>query len=112
MFSITDRADSEIKKIMTKEELADSGVRIGVRMNSSSGIQYYMGFQKSPTKDDKVLNINGLTIYMDLISLTYLDGIELDFAEGAKGTGFIFKSFNKEGFCNGGCPLHALHETF
>ena len=59
-----------------------------------------MDFDQAKEKD-KVFEFDGVKVFIDLKSSIYLKGVSLDFEDGLKGKGFVFKNPNATNTC--GC---------
>jgi iron-sulfur cluster assembly protein len=102
MITLTEKAISEIKKLMSQETSgATAGLRVGVKGGGCSGLSYVLSFEKGPRPDDNVLEFNGVKVFMDPKSAIYLGGTELDFSDGLNGKGFTFRNPNAQRTC--GC---------
>jgi iron-sulfur cluster assembly protein len=60
-----------------------------------------MSLDKQPTSEDKVIDQDGLKVYVDMRSLLYLTGTTIDYVDGLSGSGFKFENPNSKGSC--GC---------
>lgn len=103
MINVTETAVSEVKKFMSAEgmEAASAGLRVRVLPGGCSGYQYALDVEDSPTQSDKVIESNGLKLFVDSFSLQLLDGVEIDYVSTVMGSGFTFKNPNSTGSC--GC---------
>ena len=105
MISLTSGAVSKVKEIITQQEPAPAGLRIGVVGGGCSGFSYSMTFENQGNKDefgmDKVFNFEGLKVFVDQASLLYLDNTEIDYVESLEGSGFKFSNPNVKSTC--GC---------
>lgn len=102
MITLTPKAISEIKKLLANEEASDKmGVRVGVKGGGCSGLTYMLNFEKENRPDDKILEFDGVKVFLDPKSAIYLRGTELDFSDGLNGKGFEFKNPNAQRTC--GC---------
>jgi iron-sulfur cluster assembly protein len=104
MVSLTPAAIEKIKSILSERKEA-AGLKIGVTGSGCSGFQYKMTLAREPGIDDKVLDVEGLKLFIDRHSLFYLNGTSIDFIDGKNGTGFKFENPNPPASC--GC-----RETF
>ena len=100
MITLSAGAVSEIKRLIEKENKADVGLRIGVRAGGCSGMSYMLGFDAA-RPDDQVENFEGIKVFIDQQSASYLSGTELDYVDGLQGKGFTFKNPNASRSC--GC---------
>jgi iron-sulfur cluster assembly protein len=63
-----------------------------VKGGGCSGLSYVLAFDEKAGENDKVLELNGLTVFIDPKSLFYLSGTVLDFSDGLNGKGFVFNN--------------------
>ncbi|HEU4400976.1 MAG TPA: iron-sulfur cluster insertion protein ErpA [Candidatus Polarisedimenticolia bacterium] len=101
MIQITEKAASEIKSLMEKEGLQDHGLRVAVAGGGCSGMSYRLNFEKDPADGDKVLETQGVRVFVDTKSYLFLNGTVLDYTSGLSGTGFVFQNPNAKSTC--GC---------
>ena len=101
---VTDKASKAVRRIAVKEgrETEDFGLRVGVKGGGCSGLLYVLSIQENtPLDTDRVVDDNGLHIFIDKRSYIYLAGTELDFSDGLNGKGFVFQNPNAKKAC--GC---------
>lgn len=102
MISITDRAVSEVQRIVSEQNLPDETVlRVGVKGGGCSGFSYSLGFDDSVQETDQTFEVNGVKVVCDPKSFLYLNGTQLDFEESLMGRGFKFGNPNASKTC--GC---------
>lgn len=106
MIKITEKAKKRILDLRqsAKEESDKSipNLRVAVIVGGCSGLSYKLEFEKNPPgKDDKVFELDGVTVVIDSKSHLYLAGTEIDFSDGLNGTGFVFNNPNSKRDC--GC---------
>jgi iron-sulfur cluster assembly protein len=107
MITLTAEAHSKVKDIMAKENKADWNLRMGVRGGGCSGMNYVLGFDNKTSEDDQIFEQDGLKLVCDMKSYLYLNGTEIDFADGLEGTGFVFKNPNAQKSCGCGQSFSA-----
>ena len=101
---VTDKASKAVRRIAVKEgrETEDFGLRVGVKGGGCSGLLYVLSIvENTPMDTDRVVDDNGLRIFIDKRSYIYLAGTELDFSDGLNGKGFVFQNPNAKKAC--GC---------
>jgi len=101
LVTVTERAVEEIRSIFDREQ-PDIGVglRLGVVGGGCSGLSYEMEFSERGTNDN-ILGFNGFELLLDPKSAIYLKDVTLDFEDGLKGKGFVFRNSNASNTC--GC---------
>jgi iron-sulfur cluster assembly protein len=91
--SLTPRALEEVQKIMEQNSIPESyGLRVGVKGGGCSGLSYSLGFDAEKRDGDQVLDLGGISLFVDGKSLFYLMGVEIDFTDGLNGRGFVFNN--------------------
>jgi iron-sulfur cluster assembly protein len=91
--SITDRAAERIKKLVTVEQKEGYGLRLKVVGGGCSGLQYKLDVDQQKA-GDRVFEKEGARVLVDMKSLLYLNGTELDYKEGLMQSGFVFQNPN------------------
>lgn len=91
MIVLTEKAASEVKRLLEKENRPELGLRIGVRPGGCSGMSYMLGFDTAQ-EADQIQDVQGVKVYLDAQSAPYLDGTELDYQDGLQGKGFTFQN--------------------
>jgi len=90
---LTDKAAAQVAKIKSENKIPENhGLRLSVKGGGCSGLSYVLGFDEHPRETDKVLESQGVTVYIDPKSLFYLSGTVLDFSDGLNGKGFVFNN--------------------
>jgi iron-sulfur cluster assembly protein len=101
LVEVTDRAQREIREIFEREHPAPgTGLRLGVMGGGCSGLSYEMEFDQQRPHDN-VLEFDGFRVLLDPKSSIYMKGVTLDFQDGLKGKGFVFRNPNATNTC--GC---------
>ncbi len=76
-------------------------LRVAVTGGGCSGFQYNFTLDDTRTDDDLVIEKNGATVLVDQMSLDFLAGAELDYADDLIGASFKFNNPNAQSSC--GC---------
>jgi iron-sulfur cluster assembly accessory protein len=119
MITISERAVTELKDLMTTQSKESSALRVWVAGGGCSGLSYGMALDDgAPEEGDQMFEQDGVKILIDGLSLNYMDGSSVDFVEDALGGGFkienpnatstcgcgsSFKTEGSEGASGGGC---------
>ena len=112
---LTENAASEIKNIITKQEL-DLGkvrLRVGVKGGGCSGFNYLLDLTEQDEKDEangeqlESFEQHGVTIICDPKSYLYLNGTTIDFKDEVMGRGFVFTNPNATSTCGCGSSFSA-----
>jgi iron-sulfur cluster assembly accessory protein len=104
--TLTPTAVSKVREIMAQQNPVPAGLRIGVVGGGCSGFSYSMSFENAPGMMDKVLNFDGLKVYVDATSAMYLDGCTVDFVETLEASGFKFENPNVKSTCGCGSSFN------
>lgn len=102
MITISDRAVTEVRRIISEQSLPESTVlRVGVKGGGCSGFSYSLGFDDTVHETDQEFEHDGVRVVCDPKSFLYLSGTEVDFEESLMGRGFKFGNPNASKTC--GC---------
>ena len=103
--SISDRAIKRIDEIRTEQNVSkDAFLKVGVVSGGCLGLTYELDFdsEAQPQENDRVFELNGLKVLVDMRSFLYLAGTELDYTDGLEGEGFHFHNPNASRTCSCG----------
>ncbi len=98
---LTPSAIKKLKAMRASENKEDCGLRVGVVTGGCAGLSYDLRFQKSPYENDFILEQDGLKIFINPESLAFLKGIEIDYVDTLKVSGFQYRNPNAQKSC--GC---------
>ena len=97
----TDAAVAKIRQFLdTKEEAQGKHLRIFVQGGGCSGFEYGFTFDAEKEGDLRIRQ-GDIEILVDMFSLPYLEGSQVDYAESLMGSGFTVTNPNAKGTC--GC---------
>lgn len=100
MITISENAKEYILQMMEKDGVAnDHFVRVGVKGGGCSGLQYEMKFDTVVGENDQVFEDKGVKLVVEMKSLLYLYGTELDYTGGLNGKGLYFNNPNASRTC-------------
>lgn len=98
--TVSDRAARRIAKILAKEP-AGSMLRVAVNGGGCSGFQYEFAITAIRNPDDLAIEKDGVTVLVDEVSVPYLAGSEIDYADELIGAAFKIRNPNATASC--GC---------
>ncbi len=98
---LTERAARRIVEIVREEPAEGSMLRLSVTGGGCSGFQYDFALAPSPADDDLVIEKDGAVVLIDPVSLDFLRGAEIDFADEMIGAAFRVNNPNATSSC--GC---------
>lgn len=107
MFSVTEKATNEIKKLLEEDNIQNAFLRVRVVPGGCSGFSYEMGFDDETEDSDKIIESGGVKVAIDELSFPYLNGAILDFKDGLNGEGFAIENPNATGSCGCGKSFNA-----
>lgn len=93
-------AAKQIAKILT-DEASGALLRVAVSGGGCSGFQYGFTVDDQTNDDDLVIERDGVTVAVDAVSLTYLEGSEIDYVTDLIGSSFQIHNPNAQSQC--GC---------
>ncbi len=107
MVTLTATAVEKVKEIMAERGEALGGLRIAVIGGGCAGYQYQMSLDKEANADDKIIEQDGLRVFVDVRSMVYLSGTKVDYVDGLSGSGFKFDNPNARSSCGCGESFNA-----
>jgi iron-sulfur cluster assembly protein len=103
MITVSEKASEYIKDLMVRENHAPGTfVRVGVKGGGCSGLEYVLKFENDEQAGDQVFEDKGIKIVVQMKSLLYLYGTELDYSDGLNGKGLFFNNPNATRTCSCG----------
>jgi iron-sulfur cluster insertion protein len=99
--AFTDAAANKVKALVEEENNPNLKLRVSVDGGGCSGFQYGFSFDEKINDDDTVIEKNGATMLIDVASMQYLNGSEVDYLEGLEGARFVVNNPNAASTC--GC---------
>jgi iron-sulfur cluster assembly protein len=98
---ITGKAAAKVKDFARQRSLEDFGLKVAVKGGGCSGLTYVLDIVTGPEDTDKVIEDQGLRLFVPKKSFVFLAGTLLDFSDGLNGKGFVFTNPNAKKTC--GC---------
>ncbi|VAW50758.1 Iron-sulfur cluster insertion protein ErpA [hydrothermal vent metagenome] len=97
----TESAAKKVKALVEEENNPNLKLRVSVDGGGCSGFQYAFAFDENVSTDDTVVEKSGATVIVDVTSMQYLNGSEVDYLEGLEGARFVVNNPNATSTC--GC---------
>ena len=99
--TISGDAVNRINELLTTKNNPDLMLRVYIQGGGCSGFQYGFQFDENPQQDDITLEQKGVTVLVDMLSLQYLAGAEIDYKDDIMGSRFLVNNPNASATC--GC---------
>ena len=97
--TITEEAAERLRQVRMEQE--GKYLRAAVKGGGCSGLNYGISWDDKVEEFDKIFESSGITIVVDLQSLLYLKGMQIDFSSDLLSGGFKFVNPNASRTC--GC---------
>jgi iron-sulfur cluster assembly protein len=101
MVTVSEGAAKKLNSLIEESGFKTPYVRVAVKGGGCSGLSYDLSFDTDQQTGDTLAEDKGVQILIDMKSLLYLYGTELDFSDGLNGKGFQFINPNASRTC--GC---------
>ncbi len=99
--SISDAAVGRIGQLLANKGNPDLMLRVFIQGGGCSGFQYGFQFDEDIQEDDITIEQSGIRMLVDMLSLQYLGGAEIDFKDDIMGSRFLVNNPNASTTC--GC---------
>ena len=103
----TDSAATKVHTLIEEEGNAQLKLRVYVSGGGCSGFQYGFTFDEEVNEDDTKVEKNGVTVLIDSMSISYLNGAEIDYKEDISGAQFVIRNPNATTTCGCGSSFSA-----
>ena len=107
LINVTEAAAGKIRELLAEEGKTESGLRVFVQGGGCSGFQYGLMIEESGGVGDQQFESNGVRLFVDPVSVSYLRGAEVDFVDTITGGGFTIKNPNATSTCGCGSSFSA-----
>jgi iron-sulfur cluster insertion protein len=101
MITLTTAAAEKIRTMAVEHEMVDAGLRVMVVGGGCAGLSYDMDFESGAKDGDEVYDCDGVKVFVDPMSIAYLEGTNIDYVEKFSFSGFHFENPNAQKSC--GC---------
>jgi iron-sulfur cluster assembly accessory protein len=103
---LTSEAASKVKGLIEQEGRDDLRLRVAVQPGGCSGLRYQLFFDERSLDGDKVSTYQGFEVVVDRMSVPYLTGATIDYADRIDAQGFTIDNPNAQGSCACGDSFH------
>lgn len=101
VLSVSPLAAQSLQKLLADKQLPDHGLRVFVAGGGCSGMQYGMAIEGDIRDSDKIVEMHGVRLIVDPMSLPHLEGATIDYEDNLMGGGFRISNPNAVSTC--GC---------
>ncbi|MGE4483148.1 HesB/IscA family protein [Acidocella sp.] len=88
--TITPKAQKFIRFMLMADGGPGAGFRLAVSPGGCSGLNSDISVQASPAEGEVEMEVAGLKLFLNAESRILLDGVTIDFTDGAAKTGLVF----------------------
>ena len=103
---LTDVAATKVKSLLAQEGRDDLRLRIAVQPGGCSGVIYQLYFDDRVLDGDAIRDFDGVEVIVDRMSVPYLAGATIDFADTIERQGFTIDNPNAQNTCACGESFH------
>ncbi len=111
VLSLTDAAVTKLAELTKEETNPDIGLRVYVYSGGCSGYRYGMMLEDAPSAEDKILDANGVKVYVDGNSIPLLQGSQIDYVDTLMGAGFTVNNPNAVTGCGCGSSFRTADDA-
>ena len=106
--TVSRSAALQVAKLLKEEDNPNQALRVSVSGGGCSGFQYGFAFDVDRQEDDIVINREGVTILIDVVSAGYMDGSEIDYVNDLIGASFQVNNPNAASSCGCGTSFSLI----
>ena len=104
--TLTAAAAAKAKALIEQEGRDDLTLRLAVQPGGCSGLRYQLFFDDTARDGDVVEEFDGVKLSVDKLSMPYLAGATVDFADTISSQGFTIDNPNAVSTCACGDSFH------
>jgi len=103
----TDNAAQKVAGLIQDEGNDNLKLRVYITGGGCSGFQYGFTFDENQADDDYMIEQDGVKVLVDAMSMTYLEGAEIDYKKDLTSAQFVIKNPNATNTCGCGSSFAA-----
>ncbi len=100
MIEVTPKAVAKIREMLQANHA--QALRLGLTGGGCSGLTYKFKLESEPRPNDQIFELDGVKLFVDPKSYSYLKGLRLDYQESLMESGFVFENPNAQKSCSCG----------
>jgi iron-sulfur cluster assembly accessory protein len=109
--TLSAKAAEKIGELLgSQAENEQQALRVAVRGGGCSGFQYALAFDR-PKDDDNLVEVDGVAVIVDKVSMQFVFGSEVDYVEGLQGAGFQVNNPNVVAACGCGSSFQVKDDA-
>ena len=97
--NLTDLAADKVRSLLEQEGRDDLRLRVAVQPGGCSGLIYQLYFDERVLDGDALKDYDGVEVVVDRMSVPYLEGATIDFADTIEKQGFTIDNPNAGSSC-------------
>lgn len=97
--TLTDVARDKVRSLLAQEGRDDLRLRIAVQPGGCSGLIYQLFFDERTLENDAIVAFDDVELVVDQMSVPYLTGSTIDFADSIEKQGFTIDNPSAQGSC-------------
>ena len=98
----TAAAAHKVRQLIEEEGNPELKLRVYINGGGCSGFQYGFSFDEEQAEDDLSVERDGVHLLVDPLSLPYLTGAQIDYAESLSGAQFVIRNPAARSTCSCG----------
>ena len=99
MITLTNTAVDQVRRLVNEQGREDLALRVFVSPGGCSGMSYGMAFDDMAQDGDLAVEQDGVKVWVDEMSVLYLQGAEIDYVNKLMGGGFTINNPNAVKSC-------------
>ncbi len=102
MINLTPAAVKAVQRFIRGSESPVAGLRLMISGGGCSGLQYGMKLEAEKADDDWEVEVEGVRLLVDPMTMPMIDNVTIDFVDTLTHTGFKFDNPNASAQCSCG----------
>ncbi len=101
ILTFTEAAAQRLQALLAQAPAGVLGIRIGLKTSGCAGLAYTVDYATEKLQGDEVIDVKGVTIFVNSNSLLFLFGTNVDYKVTPLSASFVFENPNQTSAC--GC---------